>query len=546
MFVKEIEKKEQETSAACPEEPEGLALTEIGPDNHHESLLFDIYHHSHPHRHHHDNALHRHPRPHMKKVIVINNPSKWSFNTPGVEVISPKKYLEDHSYISRKGLRIFNLSNDYGYQTKGYYVSLLAEARGHKVVPSVKQILDLKTQTIVRIVSDELDDLIQKSLKHIRSKEFELSIYFGRNMARQHTKLAKELHKLFSAPFLRARFVYNERWEVDSVRTISFKEIPESHLSYVDQFASEYFSQKRYDNVKPEKYLYDLAILVDNDEKSAPSNKKALTKFQEAAEKMGCFVEFIGKDDYNRVGEFDALFIRETTAVNHHTYRMARRAQSEGMAVLDSPESILKCANKVFLAELLATSKIPTPKTVILSSEKDKSPEFKLGFPCVLKLPDSSFSQGVVKVCNEEELHVQMKKMLQKSDLIIAQEFVPTDYDWRIGILDNEVLFACKYYMAKNHWQIYNWESKNEDDTTGNFDNVPIDEVPKHIIETALKATRLIGNGLYGVDMKDINGKAIVIEVNDNPNIDAGIEDQLLQDKLYTKVIDFLLAQIKR
>jgi glutathione synthase/RimK-type ligase-like ATP-grasp enzyme len=36
------------------------------------------------------------------------------------------------------------------------------------------------------------------------------------------------------------------------------------------------------------------------------------------------------------------------------------------------------------------------------------------------------------------------------------------------------------------------------------------------VLKTALKVTSCIGNGLYGVDIKLINDKAIVIEVNDN------------------------------
>jgi glutathione synthase/RimK-type ligase-like ATP-grasp enzyme len=153
---------------------------------------------------------------------------------------------------------------------------------------------------------------------------------------------------------------------------------------------------------------------------------------------MGCYVEFITREDYSRIGEFDALFIRETTAVNHHTYRMARRAQSEGLAVLDSPDSILKCANKVYLNELLRSARISTPKTLVLLSENPKDADL-LGFPIVLKLPDSSFSQGVVKVTNKDEFRTQVKEMLRVSDLVIAQEYMPTDYDWRVGVLNNEV-----------------------------------------------------------------------------------------------------------
>ena len=50
--------------------------------------------------------------------------------------------------------------------------------------------------------------------------------------------------------------------------------------------------------------------------------------------------------------EFDALFIRETTSVNHHTYRFASRAAAEGLVVIDDPTSIVRCSNKVYQAEL--------------------------------------------------------------------------------------------------------------------------------------------------------------------------------------------------
>ncbi|NLX72702.1 MAG: RimK family protein [Bacteroidales bacterium] len=483
----------------------------------------------------------------MKKLVVINYPQRWVLDVPGVEVISPKEYLELEKYAKMKNARVFNLCYDYAYQTRGYYVSLLAEARGQKVIPSVKNILDLKAHAIVKSISEAQDVLIQKTMKHIRSSEFIMSIYFGRNLSPQYDKLARELYKLFQAPLLRARFVRNaDKWELSSVRTIPFKEIPDHHIPFLYQFAEEYFMLKRYDKARIDKYKYDLAILVNPQEKAAPSNKKAIANFVEAAEKQGCYVELITKDDYSRIGEFDAFFIRETTAVNHHTYRMARRAQRDGLAVIDSPESILKCANKVYLAELLTLSKVPTPKTITIHSENIKGVEKKLGFPCVLKLPDSSFSQGVVKVSSAEEMKVKLREMMKISDLIIAQEFLPTSYDWRVGVLNNEVLFVCKYYMAKNHWQIINWGTKVKNDMTGNFDIFKIEDVPQYVVDIALKATKLIGNGLYGVDVKEVDGKAFVIEINDNPNIDAGVEDSLLGEQLYATIIGHLLDNVKR
>ena len=128
--------------------------------------------------------------------------------------------------------------------------------------------------------------------------------------------------------------------------------------------------------------------------------------------------------------------------------------------------------------------------------------------------------------------------MLKESDLIIAQEFCPSDYDWRIGIIDDKPFYACKYYMAKGHWQIYNWKAKKKNDQDGDADCLPIKEVPKKVLDMALKSARLIGKGLYGIDIKVVNNKPMVIEINDNPNIDFGVEDLHYGDLVYTKILN--------
>lgn len=69
--------------------------------------------------------------------------------------------------------------------------------------------------------------------------------------------------------------------------------------------------------------------------------------------------------------------------------------------------------------------------------------------------------------------------------------------------------------MAKNHWQIYDWGA-NEETKEGKCEAVPLSEVPSDVIKIALKSTKLIGDGLYGVDIKSRGNKHYVIEINDN------------------------------
>ena len=52
------------------------------------------------------------------------------------------------------------------------------------------------------------------------------------------------------------------------------------------------------------------------------------------------------------------------------------------------------------------------------------------------------------------------------------------------------------------------------------------------------KAANLIGKGLYGVDLKMVDDKAYVIEINDNPSIDHELEDAIIGDEMYYRLLN--------
>lgn len=485
----------------------------------------------------------------MHSIVVVNKPKDWNFNIPDVEVISAKSYLTDCKYSELSNVRVYNLCQSYRYQGMGYYVSLLAEARGHRSFPNITTIQDLKSQSIIRIFSEELDKLIQRSLSRIRSSKFDLNIYFGSSVAKQHEQLGKQLYNLFPAPLLRVCFTWDadkNKWLLQNIFPLPLNQIPEAHKPFLLTFAADYFGKKRRirSSSRNPKMAYDMAILVNPDEKVPPSNEKAISHFIEAAEDLGMRARIITKNDYSRVAEFDGLFIRETTAVNHHTYRFARRAVAENLVVVDDPISIVRCANKVYMAEMLKKANIATPKTIIMHKSNKDELLSQLELPYVLKQPDGSFSNGVVKVDNPLELDEELHRLLNQSDLIIAQEFVPTDFDWRIGILNKLPLYACKYYMAKDHWQVNQWDAGGTLNEGGD-EAIPLDQVPAKVLKAAQRAASLIGDGFYGVDLKQTGSDVMVIEVNDNPSIEHGVEDAILGSKLYTEVMRYFLDRIK-
>ena len=482
----------------------------------------------------------------MSNLIVVNNPRDWPLDIPGVAVVPARAYLTDPAYGSDHTARVFNLCRSYRYQTLGYYVSLLAEARGHKPLPRSNTIEDLQSQNMVRLLTEDLDGLIQKSLAPIKSDTFELSIYFGRNAASRHEQLSRQLFNLLHAPLLRAEFERRgQHWRIRSVRSIAASDIPPPQQEFALQATTEYFTGRRRRTTKRIAPRYNLAILHDPGNPEPPSNVRALQKFEKAAQALGMHAEFITKADYGRLTEFDALFIRETTFPNHYTFRFSRRAAAEGLVVIDDPDSILKCNNKVYLAEILARHRIPAPKTLLVHRDNVKQIVPALGLPCVLKQPDSSFSLGVEKVKSEQELQARITGLLDKSELIVAQEFLPTEFDWRVGILDRRPLFVAKYFMVPGHWQIIRHGDDKHDYVEGKTEALSVGEAPDRVVKMALRAANLIGDGFYGVDIKQVGKRLYVIEINDNPNVDAGNEDSVLKDALYREVMGVFLKRIE-
>lgn len=482
-----------------------------------------------------------------RTLLVIDSLSDWNSYYPSEQVIAFETYLAKEKENSEQRVRVINLCGSYAYLSDGYYCSLLAEARGHHVIPSVKTLNDLGRKALYQLQLEDMPETLAKLLKPRDKKQaIKLLSFFGTTDQAEFSELARRLFDRFPCPILEVTFSYHQQWEISALQAISHRELDDASET---QFANalDKFSKKVWRKSRARKMArYDLAILVNPAEALPPSNRGALKKFISAGRELGIEVELITQQHYARLSEFDALFIRETTAIDHHTYRFAKKAEAEGLVVIDDSTSILRCTNKVYLSDLFRAHRVPSPKTWLLhkgNRQHVEQLEQAAGYPVVIKIPDGSFSRGIVKVNNREEMEVKLAALFEKSALLLAQEFLYTDYDWRIGVFNNKALYACRYYMVKNHWQIYKHGEKRID--SGHFETMPTFEAPRSVLEAALKASHCIGNGLYGVDVKEKSGKGYVIEVNDNPNIDRGIEDKYLGDELYYQIMAEFLRRME-
>ncbi|TCO76677.1 RimK family protein [Chromatocurvus halotolerans] len=479
----------------------------------------------------------------MRTTLVVVDDDALIDPDSSLDWISFEQYLSDYPKADEPRTRVINLCDTARYLSRGYYCSLLAEARRHSVLPSVSCINDLRERDdpsmgdvapqAVRFNAEE------SLLRPLRSRDArETLLYFGTCEQAHWQKLGRQIFQRFPAPILRVTLPGEQLAGRIHVQRMGYAQLSaEQRREFLA--ALDLFTRGLWRNYGDSKRLrWDMAILVNPDEPSPPSDAGAIKRFIRAAAEVGIRAETLTPAQGDQILQYDALFLRETTAIDHHTYRLARTAEREGLIVIDDPQSILRCCNKIYLHDAFSYKGVPALPTLVVASSAEVDLdriEHAFGYPVVLKLPEGSFSRGVFRIHSREELREQIDRLLAETTLVLAQAYCFTDYDWRIGVLAGKAIYACRYHMARNHWQIYNHASNSG--SSGGFDTLPTFEVPQKVIRAAVKAAGVVGDGLYGVDIKEKDGSVFVIEVNDNPSIERGVEDKYLGNELYQLVM---------
>lgn len=466
---------------------------------------------------------------------------------------TPHKLITTRDYLARPQLfqgsrpQIINLSRSFAYQSRGYYCSLLAEARGHRVIPTVETIMELGSRTLYAPALPDLEDQLLKAAGgEGRDVPERLLVVFGLVADHRFDRLAKTLFDWFRCPILEVAIEPGERPQIRRLAPLAINKLQEAERRFFYD-ALHRHSRRQWRSLKTRAVArFSFATLYDPAEAMPPSTPKTLRHWAKVAAKLGVEVEPITRRDLARLAEFDALFIRETTSIQNHTYRFARRAAQEGMPVIDDPVSMIRCINKIYLHELMSANGIPVLPTTIMAGPADfaKAAD-ELGFPMVLKIPDSSFSRGVRRVESADKLGELAKKWLNDTDLVLAQSYAPTSFDWRVGVLGGRPLFVVQYRMARGHWQIMKHKADGKV-VEGGFTSLPLGEAPPAVIDIGVRAAQLIGDGLYGVDIKETANGIFVVEINDNPNIEHGVEDAAEKDQVWVTLTEWFIDRIAR
>jgi len=482
-------------------------------------------------------------------VILVDQPKDF----PNAD--TPHKVIMTGEYLARPKLfdigrpKLVNLSRSYAYQSKGYYASLLAEARGHRVVPTVETMLELREAKLYEHALPELEDELNRCARKADFQpeaQLRLLVCFGIASDPRFEAFGRLLFDWFRCPALEITVDPGIWLSIDRIRPRTITRLANGDATFFRDALHQHTKREWRDPKARSLSKYDLAVLHDPNEKLPPSSVDSLKHFARIAEKLSVDIEPITRRQLDELAEYDGLFIRETTSIDNHTYRFARRAWQEGMPVIDDPMSMIRCTNKVFLMELLGSNQVPMPQTLMLAENADLSRAMdELGLPLVVKIPDGSFSRGVHKVNSPEEFKRVVEELFEETDLLLAQKFMPTEFDWRVGVLSGEPLFVCQYRMARGHWQTVKHRADGSS-REGGFRTFELDQAPAELLDVAGRAAKPIGEGFYGVDIKQTDHGFVVMEVNDNPNLEHGIEDAVGKDEIWMRLLKWFIERFEQ
>jgi tetrahydromethanopterin:alpha-L-glutamate ligase len=208
----------------------------------------------------------------------------------------------------------------------------------------------------------------------------------------------------------------------------------------------------------------------------------------------------------------DAVIVRDMGPAAHNdvSFRFDLLCQLKelGIAVINSPESIAKAANKYVSSFLFRRNGIQTPKTIVTNNLDEALTALSSFGRAVVKPVFGYKGIGVECIRDGESGVLKLKELFKEKKLIYMQEFIPNPgRDIRVFVVNGEVAGSIYRIAPPGGWinNLSRGGSAKPCVLTGEQDRL------------ALKAAAVIGTVYAGVDIIE-GDKDYVIEINGTPS----------------------------
>jgi len=232
------------------------------------------------------------------------------------------------------------------------------------------------------------------------------------------------------------------------------------------------------------------------------------------------------------VKDVNAVIPRIGASVTFYGAAVVR--QFEMMKIFTAVESqaLVRSRDKLRCLQILAKSGIAIPKSAFVSTPKHVEHVINLvgGAPVVIKLLEGTQGIGVILAETKNSAKSVVEAFLDVEVDILVQEFIKEagGQDVRAFVVDGQVVGAMRRTGAKGDF-------RSNLHRGGTAEVVKLSTVEKNL---AIRAAKLMGLGVAGVDMLPTAKGLVVNEVNSSPGLE-GIEKATGVD-IAGKIIEYV------
>ena len=253
--------------------------------------------------------------------------------------------------------------------------------------------------------------------------------------------------------------------------------------------------------------------------------------------KFSLFVDD-GAIDIHYSGEpfiHDAVIPRIGHSITKHGVAVLRHMEQLGIWTANTGQGILQSRDKLHASQILARNKIPVPKTTYVRDSIDVEPaiDFVGGLPVVIKVTQGTQGQGVFLRHTVHESRSLIQGLLLTGKSVLVQEYIAESHgkDIRALVVGDRVVAAMRR-KARGR------EFRSNYHLNGTVEKVDISE---EFEEQAVRAARVLGLNVAGVDLLEGNNGPLVLEVNSSPGLE-GIE-KASGVNVAGEIIDYVMSE---
>ncbi len=194
-----------------------------------------------------------------------------------------------------------------------------------------------------------------------------------------------------------------------------------------------------------------------------------------------------------------------------------RGMRSRGMTILNGPEAVGACHDKLVTALRLGRAGLPHPDTAYLSAASTRRDVSRLRFPVVVKPRFGSRGEHVSRCADPDALGSLLGRLrklgwFRRHGALIQELVPPAGYDTRILVAGGRAVGAVQRVAAPGEWRT---------NVALGASRRPVQPQPREC-ELAVTAAAAAGTDLAGVDLiPRPDGSLAVLEVNGAPEFTA-------------------------